>query len=98
MDRHALMEEIDQFFSLCSSLAYRKNKDYAKPNDPLCNFRSGAKQVADRIDEKSIRLANLLGGTDANFESVGDTLMDIANYAAIAYVLTVETARKESDE
>ena len=95
MDRQALMDEIDQFFGCCSGLAYRKNKDYAKDDDPLCNFRNGAKQVADRIDEKSIRLSNLLGGSDANFESVQDTLMDIANYAAIAYVLL---ARKENDE
>ena len=95
MVRNDLMERIDFFFKACSNLAYRKNKDYAREDDALCNFRNGAKQVADRIDEKSIRLSNLLGGSDANFESVQDTLMDIANYAAIAYVLL---ARKESDE
>ena len=89
MDRRQLMVEIMRFFANCERLAEKKNKDYAKYDDPLCNFRNGVKQVADRIDEKSIRLSNLLAGKEANFESVEDTLMDIANYAAIAYVLTV---------
>ena len=95
MDRQKLMWEITFFFGECMELARKKNKDYAKGDDALCNFRNGARQVADRIDEKSIRLSNLLGGKEANCESVTDTLMDIANYAAIAYVLIKEG--KESD-
>jgi len=87
MNRDELIEELGIFFDECLWLAKQKNRDYAKEDDALCNFRQGAGQVAARIDEKSIRLSNLLAGAEANFEGVEDTLMDIANYAAIAYVL-----------
>ena len=100
MTRDVLMCEIDGFFNNCYELAEKKNKDYAKEDDALCNFRHGVTGIISRLDEKIVRLSNVHTSDGAQFESLEDTLMDIANYAALAYVLTVteREAEKIDDE
>jgi hypothetical protein len=40
--------------------------------------------VAIRLNDKVERLKNLVKGEEPNFESIDDTLMDIAGYAILA--------------
>ncbi len=70
-----------------------KNSDYANPGDAFANFSLGPKMrpsisTADsiwiRMTDKFQRLASLLDRPAAvKDESLGDTLLDLANYAVI---------------
>ena len=89
MNRLNLIVRIASFFGDCVVLAEKKNKDYAKEDDALCNFRHGITGIISRLDEKIVRLGNVHNSDGTYFESLEDTLMDIANYAALAFVITV---------
>lgn len=69
-----------------------KNSDYADDFNPYSNFEGAAKIAGLRADEvfqvmigiKAERLRQLTaGGKDPNFESLEDTILDLANYAAL---------------
>lgn len=69
----------------------RKNEDYADNGNPYSNFENTA-QVAGidvgtvfqvLIGIKVERLRQLTSGKDPNFESKQDTILDLANYAAL---------------
>lgn len=70
----------------------KKNADYASDEDPFSNFTGVASATGLSVDMvfftmigiKVMRLKELVGvGKDPNFESVDDTILDLANYAAI---------------
>lgn len=70
----------------------RKNEDYAADGDPFSNFTGVAQMTGQPVDMvfftmigiKIMRLKELVGvGKDPNFESIDDTILDLANYAAI---------------
>lgn len=72
----------------------RKNHDYASDGNPYSNFEYAAmvsKDFTDPVDRvfatligvKLARLQELTKGKVPNNESVNDTYLDLANYAAI---------------
>ena len=72
----------------CGSLLVRKQRDYGPDNILVNQQLFGFQHFVTRFVDKVMRLRNLLGkGEAANFESLDDTLMDIANYAVIALML-----------
>ena len=69
-----------------------KNEDYAAGDNPFANFEITAKASGLSVDRvlltmigvKTARLVSLLGNeADPNFESIDDSILDLANYAAI---------------
>lgn len=82
-----LMGEANVFFSNCINLLRKKNTDYNKATDALSGFRKfGVHGILVRLEDKLGRVANLLNKeAQVKDESVDDTLLDIANYAFLAY-------------
>ena len=77
----------------------KKGNDYAAQTDRLSNFKlSGAicnlspEQVClSLIATKVSRIGNLLGtNLPPNNESIADSLLDLANYAALLHMLLLE--------
>lgn len=70
-----------------------KNEDYADDGNPFSNFEGAAKTAGVSVDVvfqvmigiKMERLRQLTSGKEANHESLMDTVLDLANYAAIWY-------------
>jgi len=69
-----------------------KNEDYADGENPYSNFEGVARIVGVPVDQvfqtmigiKMERLRQLVGtNKEPNFESIDDTILDMANYAAI---------------
>jgi len=85
------LEGLQDNFTQCMNIAKIKNHDYAGIVDPFKNFRnvemlnvSVEKGILVRIIDKISRASNLLerDGLVAD-EKIGDTLLDLANYAII---------------
>ena len=72
-------------------LVATKAHDYAKDENVFSNFEFAAdvagvsveQEFAVMIATKVARLRELLGGKVPNHESIDDTLLDLANYAAL---------------
>jgi hypothetical protein len=85
----------------------RKNEDYAADGDPFSNFTGVAQMTGQPVDMvfftmigiKIMRLKELVGvGKDPNFESIDDTILDLANYAAIWKAYRLRTTAYEAGE
>jgi hypothetical protein len=77
---------MEEFFAKGVRLAGRKNHDYAGNGDPFFNFRRfGIQGFIVRMGDKFARLETLAthGYLAVTEESYQDTLIDIANYAAL---------------
>lgn len=80
----------------------KKRQDYGDPDHTIGRF--GLMGIAVRLMDKVERLVNLSqNGRIANFESIEDTLRDIAGYAILGLELLEksearETKRGELDE
>jgi hypothetical protein len=82
----------------------KKNHDYADDDNPFSNFEGAARMSGLSAEQvlhvmmsiKLERLRQLVSGKEPNFEGVEDTLLDLANYAAIwlAYRLKDRNAYK----
>lgn len=72
----------------------KKNSDYGSATDRL--FRKhGFIYYQIMLEQKMQRIDSLIRkGTDHNFESLEDTLLDLSNYS----ILAVESLRKEKKE
>ena len=84
--RWQLERFMQEFFTKGVSLASRKNHDYAGNGDPFYNFRRfGMTGFIVRMSDKFARLETLAshGYLAVTDESYTDTLIDIANYAAL---------------
>lgn len=71
----------------------RKNHDYGDAVGKLYELL-GSKSILTRIGDKYFRLVNLLDSDDkpqVSDESVTDTLLDLSNYAIIAYLTLTST-------
>lgn len=79
-----------------------KNHDYASVSDPFRNFRFAEylnlgvdKAILVRMSDKLARISNLLDQeSKVKDESIGDTLLDLANYAMILKVYLEENDTK----
>lgn len=101
--RWRLEKFLQEFFAKGVNLATRKNNDYAGTGDPFYNLRRfGLQGIVVRMGDKLARLEtlathNYLAVTD---EKYSDTLLDLANYAALAaaflYQQQVEVASGSS--
>lgn len=68
-----------------------KNEDYAEDGNPYSNFEGTAGIAGCSVDKvfqvligiKMERLRQLTSGKEANFESLDDSILDLANYAAL---------------
>lgn len=102
MTKEHQQKYFDQFVSKMRDTVLKKGDDYAGQEDRLSNFKM-AGQIAGNsaevncfnlIGTKIARLNQLLNsGVKANFESVDDTLLDLANYTFLLACI-----RKESSE
>ncbi|HBG81471.1 TPA: hypothetical protein DDW69_01375 [candidate division CPR2 bacterium] len=84
------------FREICEELAElydKKNQDYAEKGDTYKNFRENAElwdteiwqEPLRRLTEKVVRLTNLIKSEkEPNFESIDDSIKDIAVLAIIA--------------
>lgn len=91
----------DNTLTLMGDIHDRKNEDYAAGDNPFSNFEGTAAIAGCTVDKtfqvmlgiKMERLKQLVD-TDKtpNHESIDDTIIDLANYAAIwyAYRLSVQ--------
>jgi hypothetical protein len=74
----------------CIDLQVRKSQDYQNPNSNVTqamHYRRGIDSIHDIIQGKVYRAQSLLEAgraADANFESLEDTYIDLANYASFA--------------
>ncbi len=74
-----------------AALVGKKANDYADDSNVYSNFEGAARLTGSTVEEvfhtvigiKMERLRQLVGGTEPNFESLEDTLMDAANYLAL---------------
>jgi hypothetical protein len=89
---------IDDFTIRMKELLLSKGRDYAN-EDKLSNFKNVAtstnqlpeKVVLTLMGVKLARLSNLIiQGAPANHESIDDTLIDMANYAALMSMILCE--------
>jgi hypothetical protein len=68
-----------------------KANDYADGDNVYSNFEGSAKLAGISVEQvfmvmigvKVERLRQLISGTEPNFESIEDTILDLANYAAL---------------
>jgi hypothetical protein len=70
----------------CAELLERKSQDYNSNGiDRDDYYLYGRKSLMTMIHTKTLRLRSLIDQcpTDVNFESIQDTLKDLANYSAI---------------
>ena len=89
-----LLEELRQMHA-------KKSHYYGSANDPLANIRNGAEFVQIepwraamvRLSDKVTRLATYNRVGTLTFESVEDTLLDLASYSLITLVMLREDAR-----
>ena len=80
----ALLEEITELHN-------KKSNDYAEDNDYYSNFKFAAFVAGITVDQgfrfiigiKLARLKELKSGKTPNFESIEDSMRDLANYACI---------------
>lgn len=80
----ALLEKITEIHN-------KKSNDYAEDNDYYSNFKFAAFVAGVTVDQvfrvmlgiKLARLKELKKGKTPNFESIEDTIIDLANYSCI---------------
>ena len=78
-----------------AALLEKKRQDYGNPRRTLCRF--GVVGITIRLSDKIERLINLTWhNKQPNFESVEDTLKDIAGYAILG--LSILNPDKEDIE
>ena len=97
----------EQFYELLDKMRQvhdNKRHDYASVDDVFKNFRTSEmagipawKGVAMRIGDKFSRLMSFCkqGELKVQDESIGDTLIDMANYALICRILFYEMRNKQ---
>jgi len=91
---HAILDEM-------RAIHERKSADYGHGVDSLANCRAASEfgvpswvGVMIRLNDKITRIKSLLANGELKNESVEDSLIDIATYAAIALVLFRESVQK----
>lgn len=85
------VEKANIFFAKCVSLIAKKAHDYANNKDCFSNFRKTSgflnqpfyAPYLTMMAIKLARLVELFGGKQPKFESIQDTLMDLANYSCL---------------
>jgi len=97
-------EEFYRLLELMKSVHNAKRHDYASKEDIFQNFRTSElggiaawKSVAIRIGDKFSRLMSFVkqGELKVHDETIGDTLIDMANYALICHILFYEQKQKK---
>ena len=100
------MKQSDEFYRLLDEMKRvhnLKRHDYASKEDIFQNFRTSElggipawKSVAIRIGDKFSRLMSFVkqGELHVEDETIGDTLIDMANYALICHILFYEQKHK----
>ena len=93
MTNREFVKRLEDTYKQCLEIVNQKNQDYATEVDPFKNFRFAGlvgMKVEDailiRISDKLARISNLVRSGKkcaVKDESISDTLMDLANYAAI---------------
>lgn len=95
----AFRTALDEVWSMHRS----KSHDYGSASDPLANIRNGAEFVGIapwqaamvRLSDKVTRLATFNRTGNLNYESVEDTLLDLASYSLLCLVLFRESANDQ---
>ena len=93
MTRETFFEIAANLGSKALNLLKKKSSDYAHGDDPFRNFRRhGRMGVYIRLEDKLARLESFekKGAFEVDGETFEDTIIDIINYAAIAYALFTE--------
>lgn len=98
MNRDTFIDTLNVFHDKMRDLLTKKGEDYAEVDDLLSNFKKVAAITESNplditvttLGLKIVRLGNLLGKTPNN-ESIEDTLLDLANYAFLAYAILKES-------
>jgi hypothetical protein len=82
-----LPEKVASLFQQAECILIQKHQDYGPDN--IAYAPGGAMNgLCVRLHDKLSRLNHLLGtGADARYESVEDTLVDMANYALIGVLV-----------
>ena len=97
-------EEFYRLLEVMKSVHNSKRHDYASKEDIFQNFRTSElggieawKSVAIRIGDKFSRLMSFVkqGELKVHDETIGDTLIDMANYALICHILFYEQKQKK---
>jgi hypothetical protein len=96
-----------RFYELCDAVKAmhaRKSADYGCPSgtDPLANIRNGAEFVGIepwraamvRLSDKVTRLRTFNATGRLEFESVQDTLLDLASYSLLTLVMYEEDQQR----
>lgn len=94
MNQQDFITEIEKTFQQGLEILYKKNNDYAEETDPWKNFRFAEivgvgveRAILVRISDKLARISNLVEKEAmVKDEAIEDTLVDLANYAAILKV------------
>ena len=100
------MKQSEEFYRLLEEMKRVHNikrHDYASKEDIFQNFRTSElggiaawQSVAIRIGDKFSRLMSFVkqGELKVQDETIGDTLIDMANYALICHILFYEQKQK----
>lgn len=99
MKREVQLKLLEMFQRKMSDLITRKGDDYAN-EDRLSSFKESAAMINDEpinsciqlMATKVTRLKNLHDSDEINFESIEDSLIDLANYAFLAYCISMENS------
>ena len=86
------------FFDLCDEMKAmhkKKSQDYGSASDPLANIRNGAEFVGIepwraamvRLSDKVTRLQTYCRTGSLEYETVEDTLLDLASYALLTLLI-----------
>jgi hypothetical protein len=89
--------EIRKVFKDMTNLLMRKGGDYNNLGSMVEQFPFGDKSWATLLWIKSRRLCSVLMSTTPNFESVDDTIIDLANYA-VAYLAWRRLVTEQPDD
>jgi len=105
MTRDEFIIEIENFYKEGVSLIKKKNADYCGDDDPFKNFMlaehigfaSAENSIGVRMSDKLSRVATLLKqDAEVSEETIRDTLIDLANYAAILCAYVTNEKGKET--
>jgi len=95
MNNKQFIKKLKEVQKIGLELIKKKNKDYAREEDPYRNFRLSEmvnvpleKAILIRMTDKISRVSTLLDTGKASVieETIQDTLLDLMNYAAILAV------------
>jgi len=97
---HPSSEAFMQALEEVRAMHLSKSHDYGSETDPLANIRNGADFVGIepwraamvRLSDKVTRLATFNRTRRLNYESVEDSLLDLASYALLTLLLFREDA------